>query len=200
MKKLSGLLTVLALLLLQVGGAFAQSSDYEIIESFKKRHQSLLESITSVQDLGRRDMLENEIGRLAGEYEQHRKLLGEGLYPGSLDAAIVTLRDQLNRSTARLHLAEESKQDKVKITEKTRKIEAQESTIKVISAQNEEYRAALEKLSRDVQEQSARIQQLSDGKHRASGKNQGPAAGEPEGQGVHREVAGADRQALRQHP
>ena len=34
MKKISGSLAVLVLLLLQAGGAFAQSSDYEIIESF----------------------------------------------------------------------------------------------------------------------------------------------------------------------
>jgi len=160
MKKLSGLLTVLVLLLLQVGGAFAQSSDYEIIDSFKKRHQSLLASIKAVQDLGQRDLLANEIDRLEGEYGQHRKLLGEGLYPESFEASIGRLRDQLNQSTARLHLAEESKNDKLQIVEKTRKIEAQESTIKVISTQNEEYRAALEKLSRDVQEQSARIEQL----------------------------------------
>ena len=64
MKKPAGLLAVLALLLLQVGGAFAQSSDYETIDSYKKRHQSLLKSIKSAQDLGQRDMLESEIGRL----------------------------------------------------------------------------------------------------------------------------------------
>jgi len=161
MKKLTGVLAVLAVLLLQVGGAFAQSSDYEIIDSFKKRHQSLMESIKAVQDQGQRDMLANEIDRLEGEYGQHRKLLGEGLYPESFDASIARLRDQLKQSTTRIVLAEESKNDKVQIVEKTRKIEAQESTIKVISAQNEEYRASLEKLSRDVQEQSARIQQLS---------------------------------------
>jgi len=162
MKKLTGLLAVLGLLLLQVGGAFAQSSDYEIIDSYKKRHQSLLESVKSVQDLGQRDLLENEIGRLEGEYGQHRKLLGEGLYPETFEASILRLRDQLNQSTARLNLTEESKKDKVQLVEKARKIEAQESTIKVISTQNEEYRASIEKLSRDVQEQSARIQQLTE--------------------------------------
>jgi len=162
MRKLSGLLAVLVLLLLQVGGAFAQISDFEIIDSYKKRHQSLLESVKVVQDLGQRDMLGNEIDRLEGEYQQHRKLLGEGLYPESFEASIVRLRDQLKNSTARLVLAEESKKDKVQIVEKTRKIEAQESTIKVISTQNEEYRAALEKMSRDVQDLSARIQQLTE--------------------------------------
>ena len=161
MKKLTGVLAVLALLLLQVGGAFAQSSDYEIIDSFKKRHQSLLESIKSVPNLGQRDVLENEIDRLEGEYGQHRKLLGEGLYPESFDAAIGTLRGQLKQSTARLHLAEESQQDKVKIAEITGKVEAAGKQIAEITAQNDEYRAAIEKLSRDVQEQSARIQQLS---------------------------------------
>jgi len=161
MKKLSGLLAVLVLLLLQVGGVFAQSSDYEIIESFKKRHQSLLESITAVRDLGQRDLLENEIGRLEGEYGQHRKLLGEGLYPESFEASIGRLRDQLSQSTARLHLAEESKKDKVKIVEITGKVEAAGKKIVEITAQNDEYRAALEKLTRDVQDQSARIQQLS---------------------------------------
>jgi len=161
MKKLRGLLTVLVLLLLQVGGAFAQSSDYEIIDSFKKRHQSLLESIKSVQDLGQRDILANEIGRLEDEYEQHRKLLGEGLYPESFEASIVRLRDQLKNSTERLLLAEESRKDKVKIVEITGKVDAAGKKIVEITAQNEEYRAAIDRLSRDVQEQSARIQQLS---------------------------------------
>ncbi|MHB8895044.1 MAG: hypothetical protein ACYC99_07705 [Candidatus Geothermincolia bacterium] len=162
MKKIGGLLAVLALLLLQVGGVFAQVSDYEIIDSFKKGHQSLLESIKSVQDRERRDLLENEIGRLEGEYAPHRKLLGEGLYPESFDASIARLRDQLKISSKRILLAEESRQDKVKIVEITGKVEAAGKKIVEITAQNDEYRAALEKLTRDVQEQSARIQQLSE--------------------------------------
>lgn len=160
MKKLTGVLALLALVLLQVGGAFAQSSDFEIIDSFKKRHQSLQESIKTLQDLGQRENLEHEIGRLEDEYGQHRKLLGEGLYPESFDAALGTLRDLLKQSTARLRLAEESRVDKVKIVEITAKVEAAGKKIVEISAQNDQYRAALEKLTRDVQEQSARIQQL----------------------------------------
>ncbi len=161
MKKLSGLLAVLALLLVQVGGAFALTSDYEIIDSFKKRHLALMESIKTVQDPGQRDNLANEIGRLEGEYAQHRKLLGEGLYPESFEAAVARLRDQLKISTERLLAAEASRKDKVTIAEQTREVEARGKKIVEITAQNEEYRAAIEKLSRDVQEQSARIQQLS---------------------------------------
>ena len=161
MKKITGVLAVLAVLLLQVGGAFAQSSDFEIIDSFKKRHQSLQESIKTLQDLGQRDNLEHEIARLEDEYEQHRKLLGEGLYPESFDAALGTLRELLKQSTARLRLAEESRVDKVKIVEITGKVEAAGKKIVEITAQNDQYRAALEKLTREVQEQSARIQQLS---------------------------------------
>jgi myosin heavy subunit len=161
MKKAAGLVAFLVLLL-QVGGAFAQSSDFEIIETFKSRHKSLLVSLKGVQELGQRDNLESEIARLEAEYAPHQKLLGEGLYPESFAAAIVTLRDQLKKTTERLLLAEESKKDKVAIAEKTRKIEAQDATIKVISTQNEEYRAALEKMTREVQELSARIQKLSE--------------------------------------
>jgi hypothetical protein len=162
MKKTTGLVAFLVLLLLQVGAAFAQSSDYEIIETFKGRNKSLLVSIKGAQELGQRDNLENEIARLEAEYAPHQKLLGEGLYPESFAAAIVTLRDQLKKSTERIVLAEESKKDKVAIVEKTRKIEAQDATIRVISTQNEEYRAALEKMTREVQDLSARIQKLSE--------------------------------------
>jgi hypothetical protein len=161
MKQLGGLLTVLALLL-QVGGAFAQTSDYEIIDSFKKRHLALMESIKTVGDLGQRDLLANEVGRLEGEYGPHRKLLGEGLYPETFEAAVARLRDQLNISTERLLALEESRKDKVTIVEQTREVEARGKKIVEITAQNDEYRAAIEKLSRDVQQQSARIQQLSD--------------------------------------
>lgn len=162
MKKIAGSLAALLLLLLQVGGAFAQSSDFEVIESFKKSHLSLLEAIKAVQDPDHCVLLEEQIGRLEGDFAQHRKLLGEGLYPASFDDAIATLRDQLKKSTERVLLAEESKKDKEQIVEKTRKIEAQDNTIKVITAQNDEYRVALEKMSREVQDLSARIQQLSD--------------------------------------
>jgi len=160
MKQLTGALALLIFLLLPAGGALAQSSDYELIETFKSRQLSLLVSIKEVRDLGQRDQLENEIGRLEGEYEQHWKLLGEGLYPESFAAAIVTLRDQLKKSTERLLLAEESKKDKVAIVEITGKAAAAGKKIGEITAQNDEYRAALEKLTREVQDQSARIQQL----------------------------------------
>jgi len=162
MKKISGVLAVLVLLLLQVGGAFAQSSDYEIIQSFKKSHQSLLESAKTLQDLGQSDLLKNEISRLEGEYGQHRKLLDEALYPQSFEASVVALRDQLKKSTERIALAEESKQDKVKIVEITRKTEAVEKKIVEISAQNEEYRVSVDKLTREVQDLSTRIQRLSE--------------------------------------
>lgn len=145
MKKAIGLLAILALLL-PSGGAFAQSSDYETIESFKKKHQSLLQSITAAQDLGQRSLFEQEIGTLERDYQQHRTLLGEGLYPESFEAAIATLREQLNRTTERLELVEERRMDKVQIAE--------------IGRQNEEYRASIEQLTRDVEERSARILQL----------------------------------------
>ncbi len=162
MKKFAGFLMVLVFLLLQIGGAFAQISDYEIIDTYKKRHLSLLGSIKEVQDPGQCVILENEIGRLEAEYEQHRKLLGEGLYPEGFDASIVTLRDQLKKSTERILLAEESKKDKVKIEEITRKTAAAEKKIEEIHIQNEEYRASLEKLTGDVRDLSARIKQLSE--------------------------------------
>ena len=49
----------------------------------------------------------------------------------------------------------------MKIVEITGKVEAAGKKIAEITVQNDEYRATIEKLSRDVQEQSARIQQLS---------------------------------------
>lgn len=161
MKKLTGSLAAL-LLLLQVGGAFAQSSDFEIIESFKKSHLSLQAAIKAVQDPGHCVLLEEQIGQLEGEYAQHRKLLGEGLYPASFETAIATLRDQLKKSTERVLLAEENRKDKVKIEEITRKSEADGKKIVAITAQNDEYRASLERLSLEVQDLSARIQQLSE--------------------------------------
>lgn len=162
MKKIAGSLAALLLLLLQVGGAFAQSSDFEIIESFKKGHRSLLEAIKTVQDPAHCVLLEEQVGRLEGEYAQHRKLLGEGLYPASFEDAIAALRDQLKKSTERVLLAEESRKDKLKIEEITVKAEADGRKIVAITAQNDEYRAALEKMSREIQDLSARIQLLSD--------------------------------------
>ena len=161
MKQLSGLLTAALLLLLQVGGAFAQSSDFETIESFKKQQQSLLESVKAVQDPGQLGVLDDEIVRLEGSSAQHRKLLDEGLYPQSLESAIAALRDQLKKSTERLALAEESKKDKAKIEEVTKKTELAEKKIEVITKQNEGYRASVDKLTHDVQDLSARIERLS---------------------------------------
>ena len=121
MRKLSGLLAVL-MLLLHGGGAFAQSSDYEIIESYKSRHQALLESIKTAQDPGQPATLESEIGRLEADYAQHQKLLGDGLYPETFAGSIGTLRDQLKKTTERLAMVEESKRDKAKIETETKTI------------------------------------------------------------------------------
>ena len=101
MRKLAGLLAVLVLLL-HSGGAFAQTSDYEIIETYKSRHQTLLESIKTAQDPGQPATLESEIDRLEADYAQHQKLLGEGLYPDTFADSIGMLRDQLKKTTERL--------------------------------------------------------------------------------------------------
>jgi hypothetical protein len=161
MKRIAGVLALFALLL-QAGSAFAQSSDYEIIESFKAKHHSLLESIKNAQDIGQREQLESDIGRLEADYGQHQRLLAEGLYPGTFETALAALREQLNKSTERILLAEESRRDKVTIVEKTRITEEQGRKIVDLTAQNEEYRASLEKMTLEVQDLSARIQKLSD--------------------------------------
>jgi len=159
MRKLAGLLAVLVLLL-QNGGAFAQTSDYEVIDSYKKKHQSLLVSIKAERDPGQHDALGSEIGRLAVDYSQHRQLLGEGLYPDTFDNSIGTLREQLQKTTERLALVEENRKDKATIDTISLKAEADGKTIVAISLQNEEYRLSLEKLAREVADLSAQIQRL----------------------------------------
>jgi len=160
MRKLSGLLAVL-MLLLYSGGAFAQSSDYEIIEAYKSRRQSLLESIKAARDPGQHDTLESQIGSLEADYTQHQKLLGEGLYPDTFGNSIGALREQLKKTTERLALLEEKKIDKATI-------ETHQKTITVISRQNEELsrqheedRVSLEKLTQDVANLNAQIERLS---------------------------------------
>ena len=159
MRKLCGLLAVLVLLL-HSGGAFAQSSDYEIIESYKSRNQSLMESIKTAQDPGQPGTLESEINRLEADFAQHQKLLGDGLYPDTFGGSIDKLRDQLKKTTERLAMVEESKRNKATI-------EADGKTITVITKQNEEFsrqhevdKASIEKLTRDVTDMSAQIQRL----------------------------------------
>jgi hypothetical protein len=159
MKKIAGVLTAL-LLLLQVGGAFAQQSDYEIIETFKKRNQTLLTSLKAAQDLRQCAALESEVGRLETEYAPHKKLLAEGLYPETFDTTIAALRDQSRRATERVRLAEESRQDKVKIADYSRKVEEDTKTIATITRQNEEYQASIAKLTQEVKDLSQRIEQL----------------------------------------
>jgi hypothetical protein len=159
MRKLTGVLTAL-FLLLQVGGAFAQSSDYEIIETFKKKNQTLLASLKAAQDLAQCAALESEIGRLESEYAPHKALLAEGLYPETFDTTIAALRDQSRRASERVRLAEESRQDKVKIADYSRKVEEDAKTIATISRQNEEYQASIAKLSQEVKDLSLRIEQL----------------------------------------
>lgn len=154
MKKISGLLS-LALLLLQVGAVFAQTSDYEIIDTFKKRDASLLESLKAVQDPAQCASLGEEIGRLESDYAPHRKLLAEGLYPKTFDAAIAELRDQAGRSTQRIALAEQSRKDRARI-------EADAKTIGEITQQNVEYRTSVEQLTLKVSDLSAQIQKLTE--------------------------------------
>ena len=159
MKTIAGVFAAL-LLLVQAGGAFAQQSDYETIETFKKRSQALLTSLQAAQDLAQCAELEKEIARLQAEYEPHRTLLAEGLHPASFDTTVAALRDQARTATERVRLADESRQDKVKIVEFSKKTEEDAKTIATISRQNEEYQASIAKLTQEVQDLGLRIEQL----------------------------------------
>jgi uncharacterized coiled-coil protein SlyX len=160
MKRIAGLLA--GFLLLQVGGAFAQTSDYETIETFKKKNQSLLASIDAAQNPEQCAVLESEIGRLQSEYGQHRALLAEGLYPQTFETSIAALRARLREATERINLAAESRVDKTRIEEISRKVEADGKTIAEINKQNAEYRAAIDRLTQEVNDLSARIQKISE--------------------------------------
>jgi myosin heavy subunit len=155
MKKIAGLLSLALLLALQVAGAFAQTSDFEVIETFKQRDAALLESIKAAQDPAQLANLGQEVGRLESEYAAHRKLLADGLYPSTFDAAIAELRTQAQRSADRIALAEESRKDKAQI-------EAHSKTIGEISKQNEEYRTSVEQLTLQVSDLSAQIQKITE--------------------------------------
>ena len=161
MRKIAAVFTASLLLLAQAGGVFAQVSDYEIIESFKKKQRSLLESVTAAQNLEQCIGLEGQIGALEAAYAQHRKLLADGLYPGNLDTAVAALREQLKKSSDRISLAEESKKDKAVIQVFSTKVKEDGQKIEEISRQNEEYKASLEKLTREVNSLNARIKELS---------------------------------------
>lgn len=160
--KRAGLLAVLALLLLQVGAASAQTSDYEIIEAFKKSYQSLLGAVKAAQSPAECVTLEGQVGRLEADYQQHRKLLAEGLYPETFDAAIATLREQLKKSTERVSLIEERKQDKAVIEVVSKKAETAEKKVVEVTRQNEEFKAAIDKLNLELKDLTGRLQKLTD--------------------------------------
>lgn len=161
MKRAAGLLALLALLLLQAAGVAAQTSDFEIIEVFKKSHQALLESIQAAREQAQCAALEGDIARLEAEYGLHRKLLAEGLFPGSFDTAIAVLRDRLEKAGERIRLAEENRSDKAKIEVISREAEEAGKKIEVISRQNDEYRVSVERLTLEVQDLTERLDTLS---------------------------------------
>jgi hypothetical protein len=160
-KRLAGGLALFALLLAHAGAAFAQTSDFETIDSFKKQRQALLESVKTVRELAQCSLLDDEIVRLEGKYGLHRQLLDEGLYPESFATVFAELREQLKKSTERLTLAEENRKAQAKIEEETRRNEAAEKKIEVVTRQREEYRSSTEKLTVEVQDLSARVALLS---------------------------------------
>jgi hypothetical protein len=160
MRRLAGLLAVFALLLLQAAGAAAQTSDFEVIEAFKRGHQTLLGSIKAAGDAAQCAGLETEIGRLEAEYAPHRKLLAEGLFPESFDTAIATLRDQLDKARERVRLAEESRRDKAKIEVISREAEEAGKKIEVISRQNEEFRVSVDRLTLEVKDLTGQLERL----------------------------------------
>lgn len=162
MKKIVGVLPLALFLLLGVGGAFAQTSDFETIETFKKRDTSLLDSLKAVQDPAQLSKLGQEVNRLESEYTPHRKLLAEGLYPKTFDAAIAELRDQAKKSAERIALAEESRRDKVQIEAHVKTIGDLSKQNEQISKQNVEYRASVEKLTLKVSDLGAQIQKLTE--------------------------------------
>lgn len=155
MKTIAGVLFAALLLLTQAGGAVAQTSDYERIESFKQRSAELRESLKAAQHPAQAAALGADIDRLETEYAPHRKLLADGLYPGNLDAALAALREESGRTARRIALAEESRQDKERIA-------ADAQTIGEISRKSEEYRVSAEQLTLQVAELSGQIQKLTE--------------------------------------
>lgn len=160
MKKTAGFFASLVLLL-QVGGAFAQSSDYEIISTYKDKHQSLLESIKSAQDQGQCDKMAGEINGLEADYILHRVILAEGLYPETFDTSIAALRKQLEKETERISAIVENKNTMGRIEKIEQERGKDKDELERIRKENEEHRAALEALTQKVKDQSAQIDVLS---------------------------------------
>ncbi len=105
MKSLKIQTIVYAVLVLLISSLFAQVSDYDIIQNFKKSYQAIYDSVRTASSLEKCDLLEQKISSLKTEYSKHQALLNDGLHPDNFDGSFTKLNSQLSIAKEKNKLA-----------------------------------------------------------------------------------------------
>jgi len=105
MKSLKIQTIVYAVLVLLISSLFAQVSDYDIIQNFKKSYQAIYDSVRTASSLEKCDLLDQKISSLKSEYTKHQVLLNDGLHPDNFDVSFTKLNSQLSIAKEKNKLA-----------------------------------------------------------------------------------------------
>jgi len=95
MKKINFIYLLAFSILLALNSSLFAQTDYEIVQSFKTKHQQIEEAIKNATSLDELDQISNQIDGFRQDFLNNKALLDKGLYPNNFDTSIESLRNAL---------------------------------------------------------------------------------------------------------
>ena len=141
---------ILMLVILITATTLFAQSDYEMVQSFKERHQNLSEGIAAAQSLEDLNNLSAEIDNLKRDFSAKRVILDQSLYPENFNSSIEKLTSLLDLR----------KEDFTSITVLQTEVTALKSEVDLLNRRNTELINQITILESQRRKDAASIEEL----------------------------------------
>jgi hypothetical protein len=141
---------ILLLVILMTATTLFAQSDYEMVQSFKERHQNLSEGIAAAQSLEDLNNLSAEIDNLKRDFSAKRVILDQSLYPENFNSSIEKLTSMLDLR----------KEDFTSITVLQTEVTALKSEVDLLNRRNTELINQITILESQRRKDAASIEEL----------------------------------------
>ena len=141
---------ILLLVILMTATTLFAQSDYEMVQSFKERHQNLSEGIAAAQSLEDLNNLSAEIDNLKRDFSAKRVILDQSLYPENFNSSIEKLTSLLDLR----------KEDFTSITVLQTEVTALKSEVDLLNRRNTELINQITILESQRRKDAASIEEL----------------------------------------
>lgn len=137
--------TLAALLIFLAGStAFAQQSDYQILQDFRAEHSEIAQNIDSAVTSDDVSDISDDINQLEADYSGYSELLNAALYPETFSERISDLRDRLSGAENNISIVDE-------LNERIAQLQAEMEDLRnQITQMNEESSALRQRIERSA--------------------------------------------------